>query len=107
MAHPDAGHDPAPGPDADRTDTSGLSERDLAVLAFERTWWRHAGAKEEAIRGSFSISPARYYQLVDSLIDRPEALRHDPMLIGRLQRLRESRVARRAARAELRRPSGR
>lgn len=93
-----------PGRQAPSTE---LTERDLAVLEFERVWWRHAGAKEEAIRGSFSMSPARYYQIVDSLIDRPEALRHDPMLVGRLQRLREARVARRAARAELRRPSGR
>jgi hypothetical protein len=69
----------------------GLSERELAILDFERTWWRHAGSKERAIRERFSVSPTRYYQLLNRLIDNPEALRHDPMLVKRLRRLRASR----------------
>jgi len=80
-----------------------LSERDMAILAFERTWWRHAGAKEEAIREEFSISAARYYQLLGALIDQPAALIHDPMLVKRLLRLRDARIARRAARMDIRR----
>jgi len=93
--------DPAP---ADRSDGgAGLGDREIAILAFERTWWRHAGAKEEAIRQEFGISAARYYQLLGALIDSPAALVHDPMLVKRLQRLRDARVARRAARRSLRR----
>ncbi len=76
----------------------GLSGRDAAILAFERHWWRHAGAKEQAIREEFGLSAARYYQLLGALIDRPEALRHDPMLVKRLLRLRETRLAARQAR---------
>ncbi|RJL33125.1 DUF3263 domain-containing protein [Bailinhaonella thermotolerans] len=76
----------------------GLSERDLALLAFERQWWRYAGAKEQAIRESFGISATRYYQLLNILIDRPAALAHDPMLVKRLRRLRATRQRQRAAR---------
>ncbi|ERK71732.1 DUF3263 domain-containing protein [Leifsonia aquatica] len=78
---------------------SGLSERDAAILAFERQWWRHAGAKEQAIREEFGLSAARYYQLLGALIDRPAALKHDPMLVKRLLRLRETRQAARRTRA--------
>ncbi|MFJ4038321.1 DUF3263 domain-containing protein [Microbacterium sp. NPDC090007] len=66
-----------------------LSDRDLAFLAFEGEWRRHAGAKEEAIRAEFDITPARYYQLLGRLIDTPEALAHDPMLVRRLRRRRD------------------
>jgi hypothetical protein len=75
-----------------------LTERDVRILAFERSWWRHAGAKEQAIRKDFGLSSARYYQLLGALIDSPAALAHDPMLITRLQRIREARLAARSAR---------
>lgn len=77
---------------------SGLPQRDARILDFERAWWRHAGAKEEAIRSEFGLSAARYYQLLNSLIDSPDAVRHDPMLVGRLQRARDARTRARAAR---------
>lgn len=76
-----------------------LTDREIAVLEFERQWWRHAGAKEEAIREVFDLSAARYYQLLNTVIDSPDAVRHDPMLIKRLQRARASRVQTRASRA--------
>jgi uncharacterized protein DUF3263 len=76
----------------------GLSERDRQILAFERQWWRYAGAKEQAIRDLFDLSATRYYQALNALIDRPEALRADPMLVKRLRRLRASRQRARAAR---------
>ncbi|GAA2239972.1 DUF3263 domain-containing protein [Herbiconiux moechotypicola] len=75
-----------------------LSERDVRILAFERSWWRHAGAKEQAIRKDFGLSSARYYQLLGALIDSPAALAHDPMLITRLQRIRRARLDARSAR---------
>ncbi|WP_441799297.1 DUF3263 domain-containing protein [Leifsonia sp. RAF41] len=84
--------------DRDPSDADQLNDRDAAILAFERQWWRHAGAKEQAIREEFGLSAARYYQLLGALIDRPEALRHDPMLVKRLLRLREARLAARHAR---------
>lgn len=76
-----------------------LSERDRAILSFERQWWRHAGIKEEAIRAEFGLSAARYYQLLGALVDSPLALVHDPMLVKRLQRMREARSRKRAGRS--------
>lgn len=69
-----------------------LTERDREILAFERRWWRHAGAKEQAIRDTFQLSATRYYQLLNALLDRPAALAAEPMLVGRLRRLRSSRT---------------
>ena len=79
--------------------TSGsLSEREREILAFERQWWKYAGAKETAIRDLFDLSATRYYQTLNALIDRPEALVHDPMLVKRLRRLRTTRQRTRSAR---------
>lgn len=78
--------------------TDLLSERDRQILAFERQWWKYAGAKEQAIRELFEMSATRYYQLLNILIDRPEALAHDPMLVKRLRRVRAQRQRQRAAR---------
>ncbi len=77
----------------------GLSALQARILQFERSWWRHAGAKEAAIRSEFGLSAARYYQLLNALLDSPEAVRHDPMLVGRLQRARDARTRVGAARA--------
>ncbi len=76
----------------------GLSERDAQILAFERQWWKYAGAKEQAIRELFDLSATRYYQILNTLIDDPAALAHDPMLVKRLRRMRQSRQRARTAR---------
>ncbi|GAA2983678.1 hypothetical protein JOD63_000649 [Microbacterium terrae] len=70
-----------------------LTDRDRAILDFEAEWRRHAGAKEEAIRADLALSPARYYQLLGRLIDTTEAQEHDPMLVKRLRRVRDERLA--------------
>ena len=80
------------------TQAPGLSERDQQVLAFERQWWKYAGAKEQAIRELFDMSATRYYQVLNSLIDSPAALAHDPMLVKRLRRMRSTRQRARTAR---------
>jgi Protein of unknown function (DUF3263) len=80
------------------TAVAGLSERDGQILAFERHWWKYAGAKEQAIRDQFQMSATRYYQVLNALIDRPEALAHDPLLVKRLRRLRAARQRARSAR---------
>jgi hypothetical protein len=76
-----------------------LSDRDERILAFESQWWRHAGAKEDAIRLEFGLSTARYYQLLNAVIDSPAAIVHDPMLVRRLQRMRAARMKSRTKRA--------
>lgn len=75
-----------------------LDERDRDMLDFEREWWRYAGAKEQAIKARFDLSTTRYYELLNRLIDRDEAVEHDPMLVKRLRRLRAQRQRQRAAR---------
>ena len=76
----------------------GLSQRDRDILEFERHWWKYAGAKEQAVREKFDMSSTRYYQVLNALIDRPEALEHDPLLVRRLRRLRATRQRQRSAR---------
>ncbi len=75
-----------------------LTERERDILGFERQWWRYAGAKETAIRELFDMSATRYYQVLNALIDRPESLAVDPMLVKRLRRLRATRQRARSAR---------
>jgi len=79
-------------------DGADLSERDRQLLAFERLWWKYAGAKEQAIREQFAMSATRYYQVLNALIDRPEAIAFDPLLVKRLRRLRSARQRQRSAR---------
>jgi len=68
-----------------------LTERDKAILDFERTWWTEAGPKDTAVRERFELSGTRYYQLLTELIDDGDALEYDPLLIRRLRRDRERR----------------
>ncbi|WP_446217204.1 DUF3263 domain-containing protein [Micromonospora sp. IBHARD004] len=79
---------PPDGPVAE----AGLTERERRILAFEQQWWKHAGVKEQAIRDTFGLSATRYYQLLNALLDHPAALAAEPVLIGRLRRLRSSRA---------------
>jgi hypothetical protein len=79
-------------------DRPSLSERDREILEFERQWWKYAGAKEQAVREKFDMSSTRYYQVLNALIDKPEALAADPLLVRRLRRLRAARQRQRSAR---------
>jgi hypothetical protein len=74
-----------PVPDSDE-----LGPRERGILEFERQWWRYAGAKEQAIRDKFGISPTHYYQVLNALLDTPAALAADPVTVGRLRRLRDA-----------------
>ena len=71
---------------------TSLTDREQQILAFESKWWKHAGSKEQAIRDEFDLSATRYYQLLNALLDNPAALAHDPVLIGRLRRIRSTRA---------------
>jgi hypothetical protein len=75
-----------------------LTDRDREILAFEREWWQHVGAKEQQIRDRFGVSATRYYQILNELLASPAAMREDPMLVRRLQRMRASRQRQRVAR---------
>ncbi len=73
-----------------------LTDLEVRILDFERQWWKYAGAKDAAIKELFNISAKQYYELLNNLIDRPDALAASPLLIKRLRRLREARIAARA-----------
>ncbi|GAA2112248.1 DUF3263 domain-containing protein [Microlunatus panaciterrae] len=87
----------ATNPQRDGDEGSELSARDAEILSFERQWWKFAGAKEQAIRDHFQMSATRYYQVLNALIDKPEALAQDPLLVKRLRRLRATRQRNRSA----------
>ena len=86
----DAALDTSTEADADAAEPA-LSERDAAILAFEKQWWKYAGAKEQAIRELFDLSATQYYQVLNTLLDSPAALTAEPMLVKRLRRMRASR----------------
>jgi len=69
----------------------GLSERERAILDFERSWWQQPGRKDDAIRETFGLSASRYRQLLSALIGRPDADDFDPLVVRRLRRDRDLR----------------
>jgi hypothetical protein len=74
-----------------------LSDRDKAILDFERSWWTEPGPKDAVIRARLGLSPTRYYALLAVLMSSPDAVAYDPLLV---RRLRRSRQRRRRARLE-------
>ena len=96
---PDAQGDARPGNrPVDQQLDEALGARAREILDFEREWWKYSGSKEVAVRERFDLSPTRYYQLLNRLIDEDAALAYDPMLVKRLRRLRSARQRQRAAR---------
>jgi hypothetical protein len=77
---------------------ASLNDLEIRILDFESNWWRFAGAKESAIKELFDLNPPRYYQLLNDLIDRQDALAAAPMLVKRLRRLRAARMLARSVR---------
>ncbi len=75
----------------DSRPSGGLSQQECEILECERQWWKHPGAKEQAILVKFGLSATRYYQQLNTLIDRPAALEFDPLLVTRLRRMRSAR----------------
>ncbi|MDN4173898.1 DUF3263 domain-containing protein [Nocardioides sp. SOB77] len=78
--------------------TTGLTHEDRMMLDFEHSWWKYAGAKETAIREQFALTSTTYYRRLNWIIDQPEALEHDALLVRRLRRLRTARHEQRSAR---------
>lgn len=74
-----------------------ISERHRAMLEFERSFWTFDEPKETLIRARFQCSADEYYAELNELLERPEALAHDPLVVRRLQR---QRIRRRRERFE-------
>ncbi len=77
---------------------SELTQQEIDILDFERSWWKHAGVKERAIKERFDISATKYYQVLNDILENPAALSYDPILVKRLKRLRTYRQRQRVAR---------
>lgn len=76
-----------------------LTERDRAILEFERSWWSEGGPKEALIVERFELSASRYYQILGELLDSDAAYAHDPLVVRRLRRQRDRRRRARGASA--------
>ena len=87
-----------------------LTERDLAVLAFEGSWWQASAPKDQAVRERFQLTEAEYVVVLDELIASEAALDVDPLLVRRLRRQprqlqeHQPQPARRVRRLKLRAP---
>jgi Protein of unknown function (DUF3263) len=68
-----------------------LTDGERAMLDLERSWWTEPGPKETTIKVRLELSTTRYHELLNELIDRPEAEIHDPLVVRRLRRQRERR----------------
>ncbi|MCZ9309718.1 DUF3263 domain-containing protein [Corynebacterium uberis] len=69
-----------------------LTDFDARLLDFAERAPRALGAREEAIRAQLGVSPVRYYQRLNVLIDAPEAHAAHPLLMSRLARIRDRRA---------------
>ncbi|GEP38909.1 hypothetical protein NPS01_25720 [Nocardioides psychrotolerans] len=78
--------------------TEQLTNQDHAILTFERQWWKFAGAKETAVLDRFGVTSTRYYQRLNWIIDHPDALATEPLVVRRLLRLRDARTSARTRR---------
>ena len=76
-----------------------LTESEKQILHLEQGYFRWAGAKDQQIGELLGMSPTRYYQKLNALIDDPRAMAWDPLTVKRLQRLRDARRAARSKRA--------
>ncbi len=65
-----------------------ISERHQAMLEFERNFWTFDEPKETLIRARFNCSADEYYAELNDLLETPEAMDHDPLVVRRLQRQR-------------------
>ncbi|MFD3806074.1 DUF3263 domain-containing protein [Streptomyces sp. NPDC058619] len=77
------------------TDEGRLTATEAEVLAYEARTWPGPGAKERAVREGLGMTPVRYYQLLNALMDDARALAHAPGTVNRLRRIREAQRARR------------
>jgi hypothetical protein len=68
-----------------------FTDHEQAVLDFERSRWTADGVKEVLIEQRLGLTAAQYYQVLNELLDRADALDHDPLVVRRLRRLRDRR----------------
>lgn len=77
-----------------------LSDRDYAILTFEKAWGeRHPrGAKEAAAREAFGLDPTRYHAELARIVMLPEAEALEPVVVHGLRDLLRRREVLRSRR---------
>jgi hypothetical protein len=68
-----------------------LGERAAAMIEFEATWFLLGEERHEAIRARFACSVEEYTLELNRVMDHPDALAIDPLVVRRLRRHRERR----------------
>ncbi len=77
-----------------------MTDTERVVLAIERRFANAPadGRKEAAASAELGLTPTRYAQLLNRLLDDQGALEAEPVLVNRLRRLRASRQRTRSVR---------
>jgi len=65
-----------------------LTTTEQAMLTLAGQTFKHAGSLEEQAMQQFGLTPTRYWQEVNRLIQTPAAHQHDPALARRLNQRR-------------------
>jgi hypothetical protein len=68
-----------------------LTERDRTMIEFEGQWFTLDEERHLAIRARFACSVEEYNLELNRVIDHPQALALDPLVVRRLRRQRERR----------------
>jgi len=71
--------------------SAALSERHQAMLEFERTWWQLESPRDVVISARFGCSADEYDAELHRVLELPEALAHDPIVVRRFDRRRQRR----------------
>ncbi len=71
--------------------TPELLPHEKQLLDFAKRQYRYPGKQEQDIRDELDMSATTYWRKINDLLDRPEALAYNPVLVNRLRRLRGAR----------------
>jgi hypothetical protein len=63
-----------------------MTDIEMAILDFEREWWRHAGARDEEVSRRWGMSASEYHRRLMAIAVRSEAMAYDPLTERRIRR---------------------
>lgn len=68
-------------------DRTALDPADRKLLDFADRRWRNPGAHNDAVARELGLSPTRFFQWLNRLLDEPAALAYAPATVHRLRRI--------------------
>jgi hypothetical protein len=63
-----------------------MTDTEMAILDFERQWWRHAGARDQEVTQLWGMTASEYDSRLLAIAVRPEAMTYDPVTVRRIRR---------------------